>query len=128
MTNYIGLIRKDADSDFSVDFPDFPGCVSASGTLDEARAMGSEALNFHIEGMREDGDILPEPSSLEEVMADQDNREAVAFLASVTEPEKSVRVNVTLPVSVLDRIARVSKNRSGFLAEAAQEKLARDSA
>jgi predicted RNase H-like HicB family nuclease len=42
MPGYIALIRKDADSDFGVDFPDFPGCVSAGATLDEARRMAQE--------------------------------------------------------------------------------------
>ncbi len=37
MASYIALIRKDADSDFGVDFPDFPGCVSAGATLDDLR-------------------------------------------------------------------------------------------
>lgn len=38
MTPYIGLIRKDPASDHSVDFPDFPGCVTAGRALEEARA------------------------------------------------------------------------------------------
>lgn len=69
MTRYIGLIRKDADSDFGVDFPDFPGCVSAGATLDEARRLAQEALEFHVAGMLEDGDELPAPSSLAAIMA-----------------------------------------------------------
>jgi predicted RNase H-like HicB family nuclease len=48
MTSYIGLFGKDADSDFGVDFPDFPGCVSAGATLDEARRMVQEALELHV--------------------------------------------------------------------------------
>ena len=44
MSTYIALIRKDPDSDYGVDFPDFPGCVTAGSTLDEARSMADEAL------------------------------------------------------------------------------------
>ena len=70
MRQYIALIHKDADSDFGVSFPDLPGCVTAGATLDEARDMAEEALAFHIEGLEQDGEAIPEPSSLEAVMAD----------------------------------------------------------
>jgi hypothetical protein len=55
MTNYIALIGKDADSDFSVNFPDFPCWVSAGTTLDEARRMAGEA---HQGGRRAGDDLL----------------------------------------------------------------------
>jgi predicted RNase H-like HicB family nuclease len=44
MAEYIALIHKDPDSDFGVSFPDFPGCVTADATLEEARALAAEAL------------------------------------------------------------------------------------
>jgi predicted RNase H-like HicB family nuclease len=124
MTSYIGLIRKDADSDFGVDFPDFPGCVSAGATLDEARRMAQEALELHIGGVLEDGEALPVPSSLEAVMADPENADAVAFLVSVPEAaDRTVRVNITLPERLLRRIDERAKNRSAFLARAAEKAL-----
>jgi predicted RNase H-like HicB family nuclease len=55
MSSYIALIRKDAHSDFGVDFPDFPGCVSAGETLDEARRMAREALELHVSGILDEG-------------------------------------------------------------------------
>ena len=64
MTSYIGLIRKDADSDFGVDFPDFPGCVSAGDTLDEARRMAQEALELHAGNHREGRGPGPTDSAL----------------------------------------------------------------
>jgi predicted RNase H-like HicB family nuclease len=125
MTSYIGLIRKDADSDFGVDFPDFPGCISAGATLDEARHMAQEALELHVGGMIEDGEALPVPSSLEAVMADPENADAVAFLVSVPETaDRTVRVNITLPERLLRRIDERAKNRSAFLARAAEKALA----
>lgn len=124
MIAYIALIRKDADSDYGVDFPDFPGCVTAGRTLDEARRMAAEALLLHVEGMAEDGDTFPEPSDLDVVMTDPEHREAVAFLVDTpARPVKSVRVNVMLPEDVLAAIDRASTNRSRFLAEAARAKL-----
>jgi predicted RNase H-like HicB family nuclease len=125
MTSYIGLIRKDADSDFGVDFPDFPGCVSAGATLDEARRMAQEALELHVSGMVEDGEELPAPSSLEAIMADPENGDAVAFLVTLREPaDRTVRVNITLSERLLRRIDERATNRSAFLARAAEKALA----
>jgi predicted RNase H-like HicB family nuclease len=126
MRNYIGLIHKEADSDFGVSFPDFPGVVTAGKSLDDARAMAEEALAFHIEGLVADGEAIPEPSSLEEVMANPENRDGVVILVGVkTEARKAVRVNVTLPEDVLEQIDRFAEahgyTRSGFLTRAAKQ-------
>jgi predicted RNase H-like HicB family nuclease len=125
MRQYIGLIHKEAASDYGVSFPDFPGVATAGTSLDDARAMAEEALTFHIEGLVEDGEAIPEPSSLEDVMSDLENRDGVAILVAVrTEAKKAVRVNVTLPEDVLEQIDRYAEahglTRSGFLAKAAK--------
>jgi predicted RNase H-like HicB family nuclease len=78
MASYIALIRKDADSDFGVDFPDFPGCVTAGATLDEARRMAHEALELHVTGMIAHGEELPAPSTLDAIMAAPENQDAAA--------------------------------------------------
>ena len=44
---------------FSAYFPDLPGCISVGDTPDEIKAHISEALEVHLAGMREDGDIIP---------------------------------------------------------------------
>ena len=59
MVTYIAFLHKDSDSDFGVSFPDFPGCVTAGATLEEARQLAGEALGLHIEGMNEDGETIP---------------------------------------------------------------------
>lgn len=124
MTGFIALLRKDDTSDYGVDFPDFPGCVTAGKSLDEARRMAGEALALHVEGMMEDREPIPQPSSLDTVMADPENREAVAFLVEVpTRPAKAVRINVMLPEDLVKAIDRATTNRSRFLAEAAKAKL-----
>ncbi|GGI33593.1 MULTISPECIES: type II toxin-antitoxin system HicB family antitoxin [Bradyrhizobium] len=125
MRNYIGLIHKDADSDFGVSFPDFPGVITAGKSLDDARAMAEEALTLHIEGLAEDGEAIPEPSTLEDVMADPDHRTGVAILVSVKpEQPKAIRVNVTLPEDVLNQIDKYAEahgfTRSGLLTQAAK--------
>ena len=124
MAHYIALIHKDADSDYGVSFPDFPGCISAGVSLDEARDMAAEALTFHIEGMVEDGEAIPEPSSLEQVMADPENRDGVAILVATEIKSKSVRVNITMPEETLRDVDRYAEahgfTRSGFLVQAAK--------
>ncbi len=123
--DYIALLRKETDTDYGVDFPDLPGCITAGSTLDEAKEIAAEAIAFHIEGLIEDGEGIPAPSSLEEIMADKANKEAVAFLVPYQSSEKAVRVNITLPSSLLKRIDRQSgkRGRSGFLAAAAEKEL-----
>ena len=133
MSNYIGLIHKEAESDYGVSFPDFPGVVTAGLTLDEARGMAEEALAFHVEGMLEDGDAIPEPTTLETVMSDPANRDAVAILVSLkTQAPKAVRINITLPEDVLQRIDTYAEaqglSRSGFLARAARREIERNTA
>ncbi len=126
MRNYIGLIHKDADSHFGVSFPDRPGVITAGTTLDDARAMAQEALALHLEGLAEDGEAIPEPSTLDEIMSDPDNQSGVAILVSVkSEQLKAVRVNVTLPGDILEQIDRFAEahgyTRSGLLTQAAKK-------
>lgn len=124
MTAYIALLRKQADSDFGVEFPDFPGCITAGVTLEDARRMATEALLLHIEGMMEDGDPIPEPSGLNEVLTDPRYSDTAAVLVDVpTRRARSVRVNISVPEDILQAIDRVTDNRSRFLADAAREKL-----
>jgi len=125
MPHYIALIHKDVGSDYGVSFPDFPGLATAGRSLDEARALAEEALAFHIEGMIADGEALPEPAALDDVMSDPENHDGVVTLISLKPSStRAVRVNVTLPEDVLADIDRYAEShglsRSGFLARAAR--------
>ena len=126
MANYIGVVHKDPKSDFGVSFPDFPGCITAGGTIDEAKDMAHDALSLHIKGMLEDGENIPTPSKLEDIMDDPDYSDAAAILVvSVSEVKpRSVRVNITVPEDMLRKIDAVAKkrgmSRSSFLVHAAQ--------
>ena len=125
MTAYVALLRKQPDSDYGVDFPDFPGCVTAGTTLEDARRMAAEAIRFHVEGMIEDGEPIPAPSRLDEIMADPNHRDAVAVLIDAAVRCPSVRINISMVPDLLEAIDLVSDNRSRFLAAAAREKLER---
>ncbi len=83
MTAYIALLRKDPASDFGFNFPDFPGCVTAGVSLEEARAMAREALDMHVDATIADGEALPQPSSLDVIAAYEDNSDAIAFIVEI---------------------------------------------
>jgi predicted RNase H-like HicB family nuclease len=59
---YAVVIEK-GERNYSAYVPDLPGCVSAGDTLEEVKAEIREAIEFHLEGMREDGAPIPKPSS-----------------------------------------------------------------
>ena len=128
---YFALLRKDADSDFSVDFPDFPGCVTAGETLEEARKLAAEVLEFHIDGMLEDRLSIPPPSSLETIMEDPDNAEALPFVVEVPDHRpRAVRVKLTMSetdLKAVDALAKKhGKSRSAVLTEAVRRMVAAD--
>lgn len=108
---YIAYLHKDRKSDFGVSFPDFPGCVTAGKTLEEARRMAVQALSIHIEGMMEDGDAIPEPSTLDAVANDPAMKGAVAFLVNIDIAEKAERFNITARRSQIDEIDRLARRR-----------------
>jgi predicted RNase H-like HicB family nuclease len=122
---YPALVDKDADSDFGVSFPDFPGCVSAGETLEDALLGAQEALSGHVALMVADGDALPRPIPLEKVAAEKERSTVAITLVPVVLPGRARRVNVTLDEALLEEIDQISDNRSGFLAEAARAELAR---
>jgi predicted RNase H-like HicB family nuclease len=119
---YIAYLHKDRKSDFGVSFPDFPGCVTAGKTLEEARRMAVEALALHIQGMAEDGEAIPEPSTIDDVVDDPAMKGAVAFLVSVG-LEKTVRVNITARESQVEaidqRAGAAGMTRSAYMVQAA---------
>src|SRR5260370_1681468 len=96
----MGYLLRDRKSDFGVSFPDFPGCITAGRTLEEARRRAAEALSFHIAGMVEDGEKIPSPSTVDDVVGDPAIKDAVAFLL----PAYSAR---TIPVNLTAREAQI---------------------
>jgi predicted RNase H-like HicB family nuclease len=60
---YLVVIEKGANN-YSAYVPDLPGCVSTGKTLGEVKRSIKEAVEFHIDGLREDGTEIPEPSSV----------------------------------------------------------------
>lgn len=125
MTDYIAYLHQDEGTDIGVSFPDFPGCITAGATLQEAMTMASEALEFHIEGMREEGLEIPAPSSLDQLANDDAREGAIVALVSVTIEDPPAKANITLKKSQLERIDQAANaaglTRSAFMVRAALE-------
>ncbi|MGA9643175.1 MAG: type II toxin-antitoxin system HicB family antitoxin [Terriglobales bacterium] len=120
---YIAYLHKARGSDYGVSFPDFPGCITAGRTLDEASRMAEEALALHIHGMIEDRDPVPEPSRLEDIAKDAARQGAIAFMVKVEAPDATVRVNITARESQIAKIDELAEaagmTRSGYMVRAA---------
>ena len=59
---YAIIIHK-ANGNYSAHAPDVDGCIATGKTIEETRQNMKEALAFHFEGMAEDGDPIPEPTT-----------------------------------------------------------------
>jgi len=62
MKKYL-IIVEETETGYSAFSPDLPGCGSTGATKEEVERNIQEALEFHIEGVREEGYEIPEPSS-----------------------------------------------------------------
>ena len=63
MVKYVAVVAK-AGNGYSAYLPDLPGCVAAGDTFEETNRLIREAVVFHLEGMVEDDEAFPEPSSV----------------------------------------------------------------
>lgn len=64
---YLVIIEKGASS-YGAHVPDLPGCVAVGETKDEVLALIREAIEFHLEGMKQGGEPIPAPSSTGELV------------------------------------------------------------
>jgi predicted RNase H-like HicB family nuclease len=57
------IVIEKAANNYSAYVPDLPGCIATGGTVEETERLIREAIEFHIDGLRADGQAVPEPSS-----------------------------------------------------------------
>ena len=62
MKQYPVLIEK-TETGYGAWAPDLPGCVAAGSTLEETRRLIREAMQLHVESLREHGEAVPEPET-----------------------------------------------------------------
>ncbi len=57
------IVIEKAEGNYSAYVPDLPGCVATGATVEEAESQIREAIEFHLDGLREDGIAIPQPTS-----------------------------------------------------------------
>jgi len=57
------IVIEKAKKNYSAYVPDLPGCVATGATVEETEQLIREAIELHLNGMREDGLSIPKPSS-----------------------------------------------------------------
>ena len=62
------VILEKGETSFGAYVPDLPGCVAIGETEDEVRKLIKEAIEFHLEGLRESGEFIPQPNSKSELI------------------------------------------------------------
>jgi predicted RNase H-like HicB family nuclease len=62
------VVIENAVGNYSGYVPDLPGCVATGATVAEVEVELREVIRFHIEGMREDGHRIPEPTTVVEYL------------------------------------------------------------
>ena len=126
---YIAFIELDKELPedvLGVVFPDFPGCISCGDDFDEAYRNAHEALSGHAAAMREAGDTIPEPRTLEQIKDKwedypewKDAPYAVTYI-NLFPPSETKRYTISMDANLMADIDARTKNRSAFLATAAR--------
>ena len=107
---YPAVLERAEGEMFAVWFPDFPGCVAAGRSQDEAAARAEEALASALHDAAERDAALPSPTPFEAIAVPAD-AEVVTFLAlGASPPDPSERVNIYLPKSVIERADALATN------------------
>jgi predicted RNase H-like HicB family nuclease len=62
------IVIEKAEANYSAYVPDLPGCVAVGDTLEEVEQAMREAIEFHLEGMQQEGLLVPEPTSISKML------------------------------------------------------------
>jgi predicted RNase H-like HicB family nuclease len=57
------IVIEKGETSYGAYVPDLPGCVAVGDSEEDVRALIREAIEFHLDGMREDGEPIPRPTS-----------------------------------------------------------------
>lgn len=116
-----------AEDGISIFFPDLPGCLPCAQNDQEAMKNASEALGLHLYGMEEDGEVFPEPSSLQHIKTKENEFLVLVetFMPAVRAKAKKsfVKKTLSIPADLNAQAERVGINFSQLLQKALLEEL-----
>ena len=81
-SKFLVVIEKGSNN-YSAYSPDLPGCIATGKSVEKTVAEMSSAIEFHLEGMIENGDSLPIPRSLNSYLLETDEISANDILTSI---------------------------------------------
>lgn len=128
MRYYIGVLDH-TEGLWGVMLPDFPGCVGAGPSPEQAISDATAALRESAGHLRSAGHPLPEPTPLEAILSEGEfgNAPVTALIPLYLDAGRSVRANLTMDAGLLEAIddaaAASGVTRSAFIASAARAKL-----
>lgn len=115
------------DDGISVEFPDLPGCLTCGDTTEEALKMAKEALGLHIYGMEEDCDLIPEPTTINNLKLDTNE---IPALIEVVMPihrkaieNQAIKKTLTIPQWLNKEAIKHDVNFSQILQDALKDYL-----
>jgi len=85
---YLVMIRR-TETGYSVDVPDLPGCVATGSTVEHARQRIAEAIEMHLELMRQSGETIPLPAQHIDFAVDADSAEELCTWVEVEAVENA---------------------------------------
>jgi predicted RNase H-like HicB family nuclease len=115
---YPAVLEKGAKGTFGAWFPDFPDCVAAGRSQEEAIQKAEHALAVAADTLAEHDAPMPEPTAFESIVLPKGCRFVAYFAVGVEPPNPSERVNIYLPKRLLERADQMATamgmSRSSF--------------
>jgi predicted RNase H-like HicB family nuclease len=84
MASFFGVVHKTPGNEYSVHFPDCPGCNAVGSTFTEVELLAAEVLQLHLEALDAAGTKLPRPSAMAAIKRDPLSRGGVIIAVPVT--------------------------------------------
>lgn len=115
------------DDGISVEFPDFPGCLTCGETTEEAIKMAKEALGLHIYDYEENSETIPNPTNIENIKLESNQ---IPVLIDVIMPmhrkaieNQAIKKTLTIPQWLNKEAIKHDINFSQVLQEALKNRL-----
>lgn len=122
-------IIESGERNYSVYFPDLPGCVSSGTSIQEAINESKEALAFHLWGMEQDGEAIPAPSNYKDIKDEISPDDVLCYIDvnmfSIRKEmnNKPVKKTLTIPWYLNELAEKQRVNFSQLLQSALKERL-----